>query len=170
MYIKNTTRKEIIALMIFLENVISKVSDLIFNRNYVYHNQLTQKLNAGLGMMCKRWSAPALSSAQIKKKGACTGDEKPTLIQSCVSWYCPQKILKSSSRIYFNWYNRVNFKLILLTLIFKSLFFKTNLNCTYFLLLDIFSIITQWGFRKCFIKTDIFNKSGFRSEKLIVIV
>ena len=70
---------------IFLENVISKVSDLIFNRKYLYYNQLAQKLNAGLGMMCKRWSAPALSSAQIKKKGACTGDEKPALIQSCVS-------------------------------------------------------------------------------------
>ena len=28
-----------------------------------------------------------------------------------------------------------NFKLILLTLLFKSLFFKTNLNCSYFLLI-----------------------------------
>ena len=68
----------------------------------------------------------------------------------------------------------VNFKLILLSLLFKSLFFKTNLNCSYFLLLDIFSIVTQWGFCKYVlskkIKTDIFNKSGFRSRKLIVIV
>ena len=84
------------------------------------------------------------------------------------------KILNSLSRIYFNWYNRVNFKLILLTLLFKSLFFKTNLNCSYFLLLDIFSIVTQWGFCKYVlskkIKTDIVNKSAFHNRKLIVIV
>ena len=30
---------------IFLENVISEVSDLIFNRKNVYYNQLAQKLN-----------------------------------------------------------------------------------------------------------------------------
>ena len=63
-------------------------------------------------------------------------------------------------------------KLILLTLLFKSSFFKTNLN--YILLLDIFSIVTQWGFGKYVlskkIKTDIFNKFGFRSRKFIVIV
>ena len=62
--------------------------------------------------------------------------------------------------------------MILLTLLFKPLFFKTNLN--YILLLDIFSIVMQWGFCKYVlskkIKTDIFNKSGFRSRKLIVIV
>ena len=63
-------------------------------------------------------------------------------------------------------------KLILLILLFKSSFFKTNLN--YILLLDIFSIVTQWGFGKYVlskkIKTDIFNKFGFRSRKFIVIV
>ena len=41
------------------------------------------------------------------------------------------------------------------------------------LLLDIFSIITQWGFCKYVlsqkIKTDIFNKSAFANRKLIVI-
>ena len=30
---------------IFLENVISEVSELIFNRKNVYYNQLSQKLN-----------------------------------------------------------------------------------------------------------------------------
>ena len=91
-----------------------------------------------------------------------------------MSWYRLRKILKSSYRINFNWCNRVNFKLILQTLLFKSLFSKTNLNCSYILLLDIFSIVTQWGFCKYVlsekIKTDIFTKSGFRSRKLIVIV
>ena len=38
--------------------------------------------------------------------------------------------------------------LILLTLFFKSIFFKTNFNYSYVLLTDIFSIITQWGFCK----------------------
>ena len=115
-----------------------------------------------------------LSPMQIKKNGACAGDEKPAQIYSCVGWYRLPKILNSSSRIYFNWYNRINFKLILLTLLFKSLFFKTNLNCSYFLLLDIFSIVTQWGFCKYVlskkIKTDIVNKSAFRNRKLIVNV
>ena len=93
---------------------------------------------------------------------------------SYMSWYSPCKILCSSSRIYFNRYNRINFKLILLTLLFKSLIFKTNLNCSCFLLLDIFSIVMQWGFCKYVlskkIKTDIFSKSAFRHSKLIVIV
>ena len=68
----------------------------------------------------------------------------------------------------------INFKLILLTLTFKSLLFRTNLNCGYILLLDIFSVITQWGFCKYVsskkIKTDIFNNSAFGNRKLIVIV
>ena len=34
------------------------------------------------------------------------------------------------------------------TLLFKSLFFEINLKCSYVLSLDIFSIITQWGFCK----------------------
>ena len=47
MYIKNTTGKEITSAddFIFLENVISEVSELIFNRKNVYYNQLSQKLN-----------------------------------------------------------------------------------------------------------------------------
>ena len=49
---------------------------------------------------------------QTKKKEACVGDEKSALIQSCVGWYRPCEILNSSCRIYFN---RINFKLILLT-------------------------------------------------------
>ena len=117
---------------------------------------------------------PCYHPCKSRKRGACVGDEKPALIWNCVSWYRPRKILKDSSRIYFNWFNRLNFKLILLTLLFKSLFLKSNLNCSYFLLLEIFSIVMQWGFCKYVlskkIKADIFNKSGFRSRKLIVIV
>ena len=109
-----------------------------------------------------------------QEKGGLRGRWKARPNISCVGWYRPPKILNSSSRIYFNWYNRINFKLILLTLLFKSLFFKTNLNCSYFLLLDIFSIVTQWGFCKYVlskkIKTDIVNKSAFHNRKLIVIV
>ena len=60
-------------------------------------------------------------------------------------WYRPCKILISLLRIHLNWFNRINFKLILLTLLFKSFFLKTNLNWSYVLLLDIFSIITQWA-------------------------
>ena len=41
--------------------------------------------------------------------------------------YYPCKILNSLSRIHFNWFNRIQFKLILLTLLFKSLLFMTNL-------------------------------------------
>ena len=67
-----------------------------------------------------------------------------------------------------------NFKLILLILYFKSFIFKTNLYCIYFLLLDVFSIIMQWGFCRYVlskkIKRDIFNKSGFHSRILIVVV
>ena len=65
----------------------------------------------------------------------------------------------------------INFKLIFLTLLFKSLFFKTTAA---FLLLDMFSIIMQWVFCKYVlskkIKTDIFNKSAFLYRKLILIV
>ena len=57
--------------------------------------------------------------------------------------------------------------------LFKSLFLKTNLNCSCVLLLDIYSIIMQWGFCKYVlsknIKTDIFFKSAFANRKLIVI-
>ena len=54
-----------------------------------------------------------------RKKEAWVGNEKPA--------FCSHKILNSWLRIHFNWFNRINFKLILLTLLFKS-FFKTNLN------------------------------------------
>ena len=36
----------------------------------------------------------------------------------------PTQKIHSSPIIYFNWYNRINFKLILLTLLFKSLFLR----------------------------------------------
>ena len=84
---------------------------------------------------------------EIKKKKAWTGDEKPALPGGKAAWAdCPCKILNSSSRIHFDLFNRIHYKLILLTLLFKSLFFITNLNCSYVLLLDIFSVITQLDF------------------------
>ena len=67
-------------------------------------------------------------------------------------WYRLRKILNSSSWVHADWFNRIIFKLTRLTLLFKSLFFKTHLNCSYVLLLYIFSIITQWA--SCFIKKD----------------
>ena len=67
---------------------------------------------------------------------------------SCMGWYCLHKILNSLSRINFNWFNRIHLKMILLILFLKSLFFKTNLNCSCILLVDIFSIITQFFSRE----------------------
>ena len=63
-------------------------------------------------------------------------------------WYCLHKILNCSSKIHFSWFNIIYFKLILLTLLLKSLFFNKNLNCSYVMLLDIFSVIMQWDFCK----------------------
>ena len=64
--------------------------------------------------------------------------------------------------------------MILRTSLSKSLFFKTTLNCSYILLLDIFSITMKWGFCKYAlsknIKTNIFKKSAFANRKLIVII
>ena len=50
-----------------------------------------------------------------KKKETWVGVEKSVLSQSCVGWYCLWKILNSSTRIHFNWFNTIHFKLILLT-------------------------------------------------------
>ena len=86
------------------------------------------RLSSDLGMI----PAPGLSPVQIKKKGTCTGNEKPTLISPI------QNSQLLSPRNYFNSYNRINFKLILLTLLFKSLFFKKNLNCSFFCYLIYF--------------------------------
>ena len=61
---------------------------------------------------------------QKSRKQACAGNKKSTLIYSCVGWHRPLKILSSSSRIYFNWYNRIDFKLIILSLPFKSYFLR----------------------------------------------
>ena len=108
----------------------------------------------------------AISPTRIKKKEIWVSDE------SCMGWCCLRKILKSLSRILFNWFHKIHFTLILLTLLYKSLFFKTNLNCSYILLLDIFLINTQWDFCKYVlskkIKTDIFNKSVFANRKVII--
>ena len=91
-----------------------------------------------------------------------------------MGWYCMHKILNNSPRIHFKWFKKIHFKLILLTLLFKFLFFKTNLNCFYVLLINVFSIVTQRGFYKYVlskkIKSDIFNKSAFADRKLIVII
>ena len=57
---------------------------------------------------------------QVKKKNAWVGDEKLALKWSWVDWYCLSKILNSLSRIHFNWFNRITFKLILLTLLFNT--------------------------------------------------
>ena len=120
------------------------------------------RLSSDLGMI----PAPGLSPVQIKKKGTCTGNGKPILISPI------QNSQLLSPRNYFNSYNRINFKLILLTLLFKSLCFMRKLNC--FLVLDIISIVMHWGFCKYVlskkIKRDIVNKSAFRDRKLIVIV
>ena len=50
--------------------------------------------------------------------------------QVMMGWYCLCKILNSSSRIYFNWFNRIHFKSILLTLFFESLFFLRQILTT----------------------------------------
>ena len=47
----------------------------------------------------------------------------------------PEQNSKQLAQIDFNLFNRIHFKLILLTLLVKS--FKTNLNCSYVLLLDV---------------------------------
>ena len=69
---------------------------------------------------------------------------------------------------------QIHFKLILLTLLYKYLFFKINLKCSYIFLLDTFSMIMQWAFCKDVlskkIKTDIFSKSAFWCQKIIVII
>ena len=57
---------------------------------------------------------------QVKKKNAWVGDEKLALKWSWVDWYCLSKILNSLSRIHFNWFNRITFKFILLTLLFNT--------------------------------------------------
>ena len=54
-----------------------------------------------------------------------------------------------------------------------SLIFVINLKCSYILLLDIVSIITQWAsvnmlYQKRW-KTDIFNESASYNKKLIFI-
>ena len=96
-------------------------------------------------------------------------------MKSCVGWYQPRKILNSSSKIHFTWFNRINFKLILLTLIFKSLFFKRQtLTATTFVIWYIFNWYAIGGLCKYVlskkIKTDIFNKSVFANKKLIIII
>ena len=113
----------------------------------------------------------ATSTTRIKKTETWVSDES---CMGCMRWYCLRKILNSLSRILLNWFHRIHFQLILLTLLYKSLFFKINLNSSYVLLLDIFSINTQWDFCKYVlskkIKTDIFNKSVFANRKVIIFI
>ena len=70
----------------------------------------------------------------------------------CAGWYRPFKILNSSSRSYFNSFKGIDFKLILLTLLFKSLFFKTNLNCSFFVTWYIFNSYSMGLLQICFLK------------------
>ena len=85
-----------------------------------------------------------------------------------------QNSKKLEFKIQFNWFDRIHVKLILLTLISTFFFFKTNFNWSYVLVLNIFSITTQWGFCEYVlskkIKTDIFNKSRFANRKLIITI
>ena len=55
-------------------------------------------------------------------------------------------------------------KLILLIVLFKFLFFQTNLTAVTFFFVT-FSVDTQWGFCE-----DIFDKSTFGNRKLIGII
>ena len=65
-------------------------------------------------------ATPVLSPAQIKKKEAWAGDEKPAQRQSCMGWYRPHKIVNNSSRIHINWFKEIHFKLILTFLFMLS--------------------------------------------------
>ena len=81
--------------------------------------------------------------------------------------------VQNLSQIHFKWFKRIHFKLNLLTLLFKSLFFRKNVNCNYVLFIDVFSIIMQWRFCKYVLLKkikNIFNKSVFANRKLIVII
>ena len=87
----------------------------------------------------------------------------------------PRQILNSSSRINFHWFNIINLHWFFLAEIF-SLIVKTNLNCSYVLLLDItLNDIQSWmsfnGFLCCIKKdkTDIFNEFASSNLKLIFI-
>ena len=75
------------------------------------------------------------------------------------------------AEIHCNWFNIINFKLILLTLLY---FLPQIVTAAKFLSLGIVSVITHQTFVKTFYqkrwKTDIFNKSGFDNRKLIVII
>ena len=104
----------------------------------------------------------SLISNKLQALAWCTGDNpSPRCHTCCVGWYCQCQILNSSSRINFNWFNIINLDWFFLPYIFKSLVFKTNLTCSYVLLLDIVSIITQWASVNLLYqkrqKTDIFN-------------
>ena len=83
----------------------------------------------------------------------------------------PRGYSRCMARIHFNWFNRIQLKLILLTLLFKSSFFKTNLNCCYILLLDIFNHYAMGFFKYALsrkLKNDIFNKSAFGNKTLVI--
>ena len=144
---------------------------------YIWYIFFKQFWITDLGMMCRPYSGLALSPAEMKKNKARAANEKPNprwdRLCRLISPPC-QKFLNNWSKTHFNWFNGIHFNLIYLTLLFRFLFFKTNLNRSYVLLLDTFSINMQWGFCKYFlskkIKTDIFNKSAFASRKLIVII
>ena len=55
-YQENHRKRNHSADFIFLENVISEASDVIFNRKNVYYNQLAQKLNGPKTSLKTYWS------------------------------------------------------------------------------------------------------------------
>ena len=73
-----------------------------------------------------------------KRRLRWVGDEKPAIRQSCVYWYCPRKVPNSLCRIHFNWFNGIDCKLILLNLLFKSLFLRQILTAATFCYLIYF--------------------------------
>ena len=62
------------------------------NKSIGTNFQFEKQTKPGLGMTRRRQPVPALSPAQIKKKEAWAGDEKPALRQSCVGWYRQRQI------------------------------------------------------------------------------
>ena len=95
-----------------------------------------------------------LCKSRKRRLGQAMKSPPPPKVKLC-GLISPAQNSNSLSRICTNWFKRINFKLILLNLLFKSLLFKISLNCSYVLLIYIFSIITQWvSIKNVFIKKD----------------
>ena len=99
---------------------------------------------SGLGMTRGRYPSTVLSPAQIKKKEAWVGNEKPAQKQSCVGWYRPCKIVNSSSRTHVNWFKEIHFKLILLTFFVMLSFLRKILTAATFCYLIYFQSLRNF--------------------------